>query len=69
MIAAVKLLESNTEEGIGDAEFVSQFINILWLSSFFPVYSGTCQACSFKGPDVFPNDLDCHIKGTEEVGT
>lgn len=34
MIAAVKLLESNTEEGTGDAEFVSQFINILWLSFF-----------------------------------
>lgn len=70
MILAVKLLGPSAEGGTGDAEFGSQLINILWVSVFFCQFiQAHVRLTVPMRPDLLPNDLDCHIKGTEAVST
>lgn len=53
-----------------DAEFGSQLINILWVSVFSCQFTHALVRFTVSmGPDMLPNYLDCHIKGTEKVST
>jgi len=62
MIPAVKFLGPSAEGEIGGAEFDSQLINIFWVSVFFcQLIQAHVRLTVSRGPDLPPNDLDCHI--------
>lgn len=67
VISAINLPGSCGAGGTGDAEIGLQMINTLWFPVFLCQFPQACARLTLSnGPDQPPNDLDCHIKGTEK---